>query len=79
MKVVVIIPTYNERENIIVLLDQLETVFRGLKRHTISYLVVDDTSPDGTGDVVAEYQKTHKNVFSISGKKEGLGKRFCAA
>lgn len=74
MKVVVIIPTYNERENIIVLLDRLETVFRGLKRHTVSYLVVDDTSPDGTGAVVGEYQKKHKNVFIISGKKEGLGR-----
>ncbi|MCX6794299.1 MAG: glycosyltransferase family 2 protein [Candidatus Gottesmanbacteria bacterium] len=74
MKVVVIIPTYNERENIIVLLDQLETVFRGLKQHTISYLVVDDTSPDGTQDLVRDYQKTHKNVYIITGKKEGLGK-----
>ena len=74
MKVVVIIPTYNERENIIVLLSQLETVFRGLKRHTISYLVADDTSPDGTQDLVRDYQKTHKNVYIVTGKKEGLGK-----
>ncbi|MCX6792156.1 MAG: glycosyltransferase [Candidatus Gottesmanbacteria bacterium] len=74
MKVVVIIPTYNERENIIILLDRLETVFRGFKRHTVSYLVVDDTSPDGTQELVKEYQKTHKSVYLITGKKEGLGK-----
>jgi dolichol-phosphate mannosyltransferase len=74
MKVVVIIPTYNERENIIVLLDRLETVLREVKRYTISYLVVDDTSPDGTPDLVKDYQKTHKNVYLITGKKEGLGK-----
>jgi len=74
MKVVVIIPTYNERENIIVLLDQLADAFGGIKNHTISYLVVDDTSPDGTRGVVAAYQKTHKNVYLIIGKKEGLGK-----
>lgn len=74
MKVVVIIPTYNERENIIVLLDQLEAVFKGFKRHTISYVVVDDTSPDGTQELVKDYQKAHKNVFLIVGKKEGLGK-----
>lgn len=74
MKVVVIIPTYNERENIIVLLDQLEKVFQKTKGHTISYLVVDDTSPDGTQDLVKEYQKTHKQVHLITGKKEGLGK-----
>ncbi len=74
MKVVVIIPTYNERENIIVLLDRLEAALRGVKRHTISYLVVDDTSPDGTQDLVKKYQQTHKDVHLITGKKEGLGK-----
>jgi len=74
MKVVVIIPTYNERENIIVLLKQLDTVFLNLKRYTISYLVVDDTSPDGTGDLVKEYQNIHGNVHLITGQKEGLGK-----
>lgn len=74
MKVVVTIPTYNERENIIVLLDQLEDVFKSVKNHTISYLIVDDFSPDGTQEAIAGYQKTHKNVFIISGKKEGLGR-----
>ena len=74
MKVVVTIPTYNERENITVLLNQLAVVFKPVKNFDISYLVVDDTSPDGTRDVVAAYQKTHENVFIISGKKEGLGR-----
>lgn len=74
MKVVVVIPTYNERENIVVLLTQLSKVFEKDKTHDISYLVVDDTSPDGTAAVVATYQKTHKHVSLISGKKEGLGK-----
>lgn len=74
MKVVVIIPTYNERENIIVLLDRLEAAMKAVKRHTISYLVVDDTSPDGTAQLVKEYQKSHKNVHLVTGKKEGLGK-----
>lgn len=74
MKVVVIIPTYNERENIIVLLDRLRKSLGDGKRHSISYLIVDDTSPDGTGDLVKDYQKIHKSTFLISGKKEGLGK-----
>ncbi len=74
MKVVVIIPTYNERENIIVLLDRLMAVFKDSGRHAISYLVVDDTSPDGTQNLVKEYQKTHDNVHLITGKREGLGK-----
>jgi dolichol-phosphate mannosyltransferase len=73
MKVVVTIPTYNERENITILLDALAKSFKSDKRHSISYLVVDDSSPDNTGAVVEAYKKTHKNVFIISGKKEGLG------
>ncbi|MEK7499511.1 MAG: glycosyltransferase family 2 protein [Patescibacteria group bacterium] len=73
MNVVVIVPTYNERENIPILLDQLAQALRGVKNHTVSYLVVDDTSPDGTGDVVRAYQKTHRAVQMITGKKEGLG------
>lgn len=74
MKVVVTIPTYNERENITVLLGALAEAFKSVRNHTISYVVVDDTSPDGTADAVAAYKKTHKNVYIVSGKKEGLGR-----
>ncbi len=74
MKVVIVLPTYNERENIIPLLGELRQVFRGVKNHTISYLVVDDTSPDGTAAAVDEYRKKHSDVSIIVGKKEGLGK-----
>ena len=73
MRISVIIPTYNERENILVLLDALKKSVSKIKYHTFSYVVVDDTSPDGTGDVIASYQKLHKDVYLVSGKKEGLG------
>lgn len=74
MKVVVVIPTYNERENIRVLLDALAKAFSTDNKHDISYLIVDDTSPDKTAEVVNAYRKSHKNVFIITGKKQGLGK-----
>ena len=74
MKLVVILPTYNERENIITILDRLRETLREVKNYTIEYLVVDDNSPDGTKRVVNEYQKTHHDVHIISGPKEGLGK-----
>ena len=74
MKLVVILPTYNERENIIRLLDALHEVLARLTGYAISYLIVDDTSPDGTEELVKDYQKKHTDVFIISGKKEGLGK-----
>jgi dolichol-phosphate mannosyltransferase len=73
MKAVVILPTYNERENIIILLDRLSEAAKKIKNHTIKYLVVDDNSPDGTQDVVIKYAKTHANVYLIKGVKQGLG------
>lgn len=74
MKVVVVIPTYNERENITILLDKLAQAFKADTLHSISYLIVDDNSPDGTRVAVETYQKKHANVFILSGAKEGLGR-----
>lgn len=76
MKLVIIIPTYNERENILVLLDALRSVMRQIPKsaYDVSYLVVDDTSPDGTREAVEQYRKKYADVHIISGKKEGLGK-----
>lgn len=74
MKAVIILPTYNERENIKTLLDALHDAVKSVKNYTVAYLVVDDSSPDGTQDVVHTYQKTHRDVSMISGKKEGLGR-----
>lgn len=74
MKIVVILPTYNERDNIAGLLDRLESITGNISNHTFSFLVVDDNSPDGTEDVIKKYQKSQKNVHLLTGKKEGLGK-----
>ena len=74
MKTVIILPTYNERENIITLLDALHVEAKKIENHTCMFLVVDDMSPDGTGDVVHTYIKTHKDTYIITGKKEGLGR-----
>lgn len=74
MKVVVILPTFNERDNIITLLDLLHVALNKVKSHDIHYLVVDDNSPDNTKLVVEDYQRTHNHIHIISGKKEGLGR-----
>src|SRR3989338_10194163 len=74
MKLIIIIPTYNERENIITLLDALGQVMKTVSGYNVSYLIVDDNSPDGTRQLVEAYQRTHADVSLISGKKEGLGK-----
>lgn len=74
MKTVIILPTYNERENIITLLDALHGEAKKISGHTCMFLVVDDMSPDGTGELVRAYSKTHKDTYLITGKKEGLGR-----
>ena len=74
MKAVVILPTYNERDNIEQLLDRLRNAAQKITNHTLVYLVVDDSSPDQTGKIVTLYQKKYTDVYLLTGKKEGLGK-----
>jgi dolichol-phosphate mannosyltransferase len=57
----IILPTYNESENILLLLDELE-------RHIpVPYeaIVVDDNSPDGTWRLVDEYARKHSQVVLV--------------
>lgn len=75
MRIVLIIPTYNERENIGRLIDQLQEVFRPLP-HEMQILVVDDSSPDGTASVVRERQSRASNVHLLEGSKQGLGAAY---
>ena len=72
MKVVAVVPTYNERENIGPLVEALITASIETP-HDFEVLVVDDNSPDGTQDVVHELQQRFPNVRLLSGTKEGLG------
>jgi dolichol-phosphate mannosyltransferase len=75
MRIVLIIPTFNERDNIGRLIDELHEVFRSL-RHDMQILVVDDNSPDGTIDVVRERQSRSANVHALEGPKHGLGAAY---
>ena len=69
----VIIPTYNERENIPALLPRV------LEYPELSVLVVDDGSPDGTGDLVAAEVEHNPRVHLIRrAGKQGLGTAYVA-
>ena len=73
-KAVVIIPTYNERDNITKLIPILEKVFARVKNWNLEILVVDDTSPDGTFKEVQKMQQSHPKLhLLINKKKSGLG------
>lgn len=73
VKVVNIIPTYNERENIGLMLKTLAKIAKDNPRYDFTTLVVDDESPDGTGEVVKDYMKKDSSVHLITGPKKGLG------
>jgi len=72
MKIIIIIPTYNEKENIGHLIDSLQEEFKKLP-HNMNILVVDDNSPDGTAGIVKIETKKSANIHLIKGKKQGLG------
>ena len=77
-KVVIIIPTYNEKENISRLVPVLvEEIFPKITDYDMHVLVVDDSSPDGTADEVKALEKNSKRVhLKINKKKGGLGKAY---
>ncbi len=77
-KVVVIIPTYNEKENIGLVLEDLEKTFSSCpKEYQMHILVVDDTSPDGTGAIVKAMSKKYPNIhLFVNATKEGLGAAY---
>src|SRR5581483_11497804 len=75
MKVVIIVPTYNERGNITALLASLQSEFTRL-RHDMHILVVDDNSPDGTAELVRDTMQRYSNVHLLSGDKAGPGAAY---
>ncbi len=73
-KAIVVVPTYNERANIGVLIPKLLEVFKTVKNWQLGVLVVDDTSPDKTYELVAELASRHPQVhLLVNQQKSGLG------
>lgn len=74
MRIIVIMPTYKERENIGRMIDVLfKEEFPRITKHEMHLLVVDDNSPDGTGEIVQEAFKKYKKLHLLSGNRQGLG------
>lgn len=73
MKKLVIIPTYNERENI----EAIISAVLGLEQD-FHILVVDDSSPDGTADIVRTLQQRYSQNLHLTVRtvKDGLGKAY---
>ena len=68
----VVVPTYNERENLPLLVDGL------MKHPNVRVLVVDDESPDGTGAVAHELAERHPGRVRVLHRRgiRGLGRSY---
>lgn len=73
-KSLVIIPTYNEKENISLIIPEVLA-----QDSCFEILIVDDASPDGTGDIVEEISKAEPRVHLMRRQgKLGLGSAYVA-
>jgi dolichol-phosphate mannosyltransferase len=73
-RVLVIIPTFNERENLPLILDRLRAAVP-----TAHVLVVDDSSPDGTGDIADGRAGADRMIAVLHRtEKDGLGPAYFA-
>ncbi len=68
-----VLPTYNERENIVKLIPDLQEVFERIENYEMHILVVDDNSPDGTGEEVRKLSEQFAGIELLEGQKQGLG------
>ncbi|WP_431681023.1 polyprenol monophosphomannose synthase [Kitasatospora sp. KL5] len=75
-KVVVVVPTYNERENLPVIVGLLAD----LGMPNLHVLVVDDNSPDGTGEVADKLAADSPETVGVLHRtdKDGLGRAYIA-
>ena len=71
---VIVMPTYNERENLSLIIARLFARYP-----SINILVVDDNSPDGTGELADELSLSHSGLSVIHrSRKMGLGTAYIA-
>jgi dolichol-phosphate mannosyltransferase len=73
MRAIVVIPTYNERSNLEELLEKIQQFSADLH-----VLIVDDNSPDGTGELADELCRRHSDRIFVLHRKEkaGLGTAY---
>jgi len=65
----IVIPTYNERNNIVTLIELIKLICWGT-----AVIVIDDNSPDGTGKIVEELKKKYNDLAVIHRERKiGIG------
>lgn len=70
----IVLPTYNEKENINILIPQIEDFFQKFRKFKLKeIIVVDDYSPDGTSQVCDAFNKEYGNIIILQKEKQGIG------
>ena len=74
MKITIVLPTYNEAENLPILFDAIFSQ----NIPNLGVMIIDDNSPDGTGKIAEELAKIYPGKVSIRHRKEksGLGSAY---
>lgn len=73
-KTLIVVPTYNERDNLPSLVERLMSL-----PVAVDLLVVDDNSPDGTGKIADDIARQNPRVHVLHrAEKSGLGRAYCA-
>jgi dolichol-phosphate mannosyltransferase len=76
MKVVIVVPTYNEADNLKRLIPVLAEEFKKIQ-HNCHVLVVDGNSPDGTADMIRDFERMYPFVHLLLEKqKAGIGAAY---
>ena len=76
MKLAIVIPTYNERTTLPTL---IEVIIKELRKITEKFfiIIIDDASPDGTGEIAEQLNKKYDNITVIHRKsKLGIGSAY---
>lgn len=74
MRTLIIVPTYNERDNVGPLIERIAQL-----PNRVDLLFVDDNSPDGTAKIVQEKQQQHNWIYLLQRPvKDGLGRAYRA-
>lgn len=80
MKIVIVIPTYNEAENIKRLIPAVLNASSAFSEHETHIVIVDGNSPDGTGAFVQEIAENNERIHLLMEKeKTGLGGAYVYA
>ena len=76
LKACLVLPPYNEAENIELIIKAIFSTQSIIKTHQLYVVVVDDNSPDNTQKIVKQQMKEIPNHHQITGNKIGLGDAY---